>query len=52
MEGKWSLGVELGVSHTEALVVALSGKYRLAGAVAPLSMIGDSPCEEIEREGP
>jgi hypothetical protein len=41
MEGKWSLGVELGVSHTEASIVALAGQYRLAGAAAPPSMIGD-----------
>jgi hypothetical protein len=41
IEGKWSLRVELGVRHTEAPVVVLSCQYRLAGAAAPPSMIGD-----------
>jgi hypothetical protein len=40
-EGLWSLWVELGVSHTGASVVALSGRYRLAGATAPPSVVGD-----------
>jgi hypothetical protein len=41
IEGKWSLGVELGVSHTGAPVVASFGWYRLAGATAPPSTVGD-----------
>jgi hypothetical protein len=41
MEGKWSLGVELGVSHTGAPIVAFSGRYRLTGAAAPPSTVGD-----------
>jgi hypothetical protein len=32
IEGKGSLWVELGVSHTETLVIALSGRSWLVGA--------------------
>jgi hypothetical protein len=41
IEGLWSLWVELGVSHTGAPIVALSGRYRLAGATAPPSTVRD-----------
>jgi hypothetical protein len=41
MEGKWSLGVEFNAIHTGAPVIAYLGRYRLAGATAPPSMVGD-----------
>jgi hypothetical protein len=41
IEGKGSLGVELGVSHTGTLVIAFSGRSWLAGAAAPPSTVGD-----------
>jgi hypothetical protein len=31
-EGKWSFGVEFGVKQREALAIAYSGQYELAGA--------------------
>jgi hypothetical protein len=34
-------GVELGVSHTETLVIVFSGRSWLAGAIAPSSTVGD-----------
>jgi hypothetical protein len=51
IEGKWSLGVELGVSHTGAPVVAFP-----AGTGSPEPLLrrprsGISGCEEIERGG-
>jgi hypothetical protein len=36
-----SLRVELGVEQRRGLVVAFSGRYKLAGATAPSSMVGD-----------
>jgi hypothetical protein len=41
VEGKWILGVELGVNHSRAPVIAYLGRYRLARAVAPPSSVGD-----------
>jgi hypothetical protein len=40
MEGKWSLRVELGVEQWRSIVVAFSGRYGLAEAAAPPSMVG------------
>jgi hypothetical protein len=41
MEGKWLLGVKLGVNCSIAPVIAYLGRYRLAGATAPPSMVED-----------
>jgi hypothetical protein len=41
MEGKWLLGVEIGVNYSRASVIAYLCRYKLAGATAPPSMVGD-----------
>jgi hypothetical protein len=41
VEGKWLLEIELGVNHSRAPVIAYLGQYRLAGATALPSMVGD-----------
>jgi hypothetical protein len=41
VEGKWLLGVKLGVNHSRASVIEYLGRYRLAGATTPPSMVGD-----------
>jgi hypothetical protein len=41
IEGLWSLGMELGVSHTGAPAIVFSGQDKLVGATAPPSTVVD-----------
>jgi hypothetical protein len=41
VEGKWLLGVELGVNHSRAPVISYLGRYRLVGAAAMPSSVED-----------
>jgi hypothetical protein len=40
-EGKWLLGVELGIVQRGSIVVAFSGRYGLDGVAAPPPMVED-----------
>jgi hypothetical protein len=43
--------VELGVEQQRGLVVAFSGRYKLAGATAPSSVVGDLTLQRNKKGG-
>jgi hypothetical protein len=49
IEGKWLLGVELGVNHSRAPVIVYLGQYRLARADAPPSTVRDRKLWRIRK---
>jgi hypothetical protein len=40
-EGKWLLGVELGIVQRGSIAIAFSGRYGFAGVAAPPPTVGD-----------
>jgi hypothetical protein len=51
VEGLGSPGVEFGIDQVLSLAFAYSGRYKLAGAAAPPSVVGDLMLRRKEKGG-
>ena len=51
VEGLGSPGVEFGVDQVRSLAFAYSGRYKLAGAAAPPSVVGDAVLQRRKNRG-